>query len=115
MIQQGLNEKKIEVWNPSTVRDLQYVDDCVFNTISIIKSKKQNITINLGTGVSRNMAFVGKKIAKKLNCKLFLLNKSKPIAHKNYANIRLLKSIIKDNFLSRDFDEAIEKTIKYYK
>lgn len=49
LIRQALTEKKIEVWDPKTVRDLLYIDDMVDAVLAIAASSDAG-PLNIGSG-----------------------------------------------------------------
>ena len=114
MILQAHKEKKIDVWSPNTTRDFQYIDDCIRNTYKLLKIKSRNFTVNLGTGKANKMKDVATKISKIFQCKVNLLNKSIPISHKNYADIKLLNKVLKNKVTQTNLDKALELTSNYY-
>ena len=111
---QGLTENKIEVWAPNTIRDIQYIDDCVENSINLLRFVDKNITVNLATGNPVKIKYFAKKISALINCPLILLNKEKPISYKNYADITYLKQLLKDKLVISSLDKCLKLTTDYY-
>ena len=114
LILDGIYRKKIEVWSPETIRDFQYIDDCVDGIISVVKSVNLNGQIvNLASGKNKTMRDVVSIICELLGAKKIILNKPKPISNKIRAEIKKIKKYTgwrpKINFL-----DGIKKTIIYY-
>lgn len=115
MILQAIKEKKIDVWSPDTIRDFQFIDDCIFNTYSLLKYHDKNLTVNLCTGKPFKMKIIAKKISNFFNCPVYLLNKNKPISHENYGDTKFIKKILNNKLKISNFDQSLNTTSLFYK
>ncbi len=65
LIRQALTEGRMELWDPSTVRDLMYIDDTIDALVQVAASEDAG-PINLGTGrgttVGDLAAMIGRKV-----------------------------------------------------
>ena len=95
LITQGLNEKKIEVWNDRPSRDFTYVDDAVNALVSIAQTPSLvGEVVNLGSGVETRIAALATLISNVLG-ELPVVNLNKEVvgsARQSCANAKLRDS-----------------------
>lgn len=115
LILEGLTKKEVEVWTADTVRDFQYVDNCINNIVKISNAESLICeTVNLGSGFGMSVGEITDIICKYIGAKRIDIKKPKPISHKSIADISKLKSVL--NLSNEvDMEKAIHLTIEYYK
>ena len=68
LILQGINEGKIEVWDPRIIRDFIFVEDTINAIIKALQNDSTaNEIFNVGTGVGYSIKEVTETLAKMLN------------------------------------------------
>ena len=115
LIIEGLTKKKIEVWTADTVRDFQYIDNCIDNLIKIAESESLvGEVVNLGNGYGTTIGEITNKICELLGTINVYIKKPKPVSHKTISNVTKLKTMI-DWDPKVSLEEGIKRTIEYYR
>ena len=112
LIRQALTERKIELWDPSTVRDLMYVDDTVEALLTVVGSPEKG-PINVGAGRGITVGELAEKIAGRLGGGIQILDLKKKVIGS--------PALVSDNTRLRGLgwqervglDQGIERTIAW--
>ena len=92
---QNIFKKKISyVWSGKPIRDFIFVEDAADAIVKLLNSKFTGV-INLATGKSHNVKKVIDIISKYSNKEIRELDKKVTGPYKLFANVNLLKKIIK--------------------
>jgi UDP-glucose 4-epimerase len=65
LVRQAITDKKIELWDPSTVRDLMYIEDTVDALTSVAASPDRSV-VNVGSGRGLAVGELAKLIAERV-------------------------------------------------
>jgi UDP-glucose 4-epimerase len=65
LVRQAISDKKIELWDPTTVRDLMYIEDTVDALLAVVASPDRSI-INVGSGRGLAVGELAKIIAERV-------------------------------------------------
>ncbi len=116
LINQGLKNKQIDIWDGNAFRDLQYVDDLTENFLTVLldKNKSFNKTINLGSGQKISMKNIGLILSKQLKCGL-IVRETNSKSVNCYTSMDLFRKTFKKKIKKTKIETALKKTIKYYK
>ena len=115
LIVEGLKNNKIEVWAADTVRDFQYIDNCIDGLVSIAESEALvGETLNLACGYGITIGEITDMICMYIDAKRIDIKKPNPISHKSIGNITKLKSML-DWEPKVSLEKAVERTIDYYR
>mgnify|MGYP006093899853 CR=1 FL=1 len=114
LINQGLKNKKIEIWDKDSFRDIQYIDDLSknFQTVLLNKDKAFNKTLNLGSGYKTSMKYLGKLLSNKIKCDLDMKSKKKSV--NCYTSMNFFKKTFNKKIQRTPLEKALNKTISYY-
>ena len=112
LIRQALTEKKIELWDPSTVRDLMYVDDTV-EALMVIAASTERGPINIGAGRGITVGDLAQKIASRLGGGIEVLDLKKKVVG-SPALVSNNEKLIGLHWKERvGFEQGIDRTIEW--
>lgn len=114
LINQGLKNKKIEIWDKNSFRDIQYIDDLSknFQTVLFNKDKAFSKIFNLGSGYKTSMKHLGRLLSNKIKCDLITKSKKKSI--NCYTSMNFFKKNFNKKIQITPLEKALDKTISYY-
>ena len=115
LILQGLNTGKIEIWDPRTIRDFLYVDNCVDAYIEIVESESTTSeTMNLGSGQGIAAGELAEIVCQNLNATWVDVKKPAPVSSKLIGDIGKIKALTGWE-PKVTLDEGLNRTIDYFK
>lgn len=115
LILQGINEGKIEVWDPRIIRDFIFVEDTINAIIQALKNESTiNQTINVGTGVGYSIKEVVEMISNQLDVPWKDLQKYQDVPISLILDNSKITQLTgwKPNY---SIEQGLEKTVNYYK
>lgn len=112
LIRQALTERKIEIWDPRTVRDLMYIDNTV-DALLAIASSGQKTVVNVGAGRGMTVGELASTIAGRLGSTIPVVDLKKavlgsPALVSNNERLRAM-----DWSERVGFEDGIERTIAW--
>ena len=110
LIRQALTEGKIELWDPSTVRDLMYIDNTI-DALLLLAASGQKTTVNVGTGRAVRVGDLAETISRRLGGSVPVVDLKKKVIGSPalVSNNERLKSLGWTERVS--FEEGMERTI----
>jgi nucleoside-diphosphate-sugar epimerase len=112
LIRQALTEKKIELWDPSTVRDLMYIDNTI-DALLLIASSGSKAIVNVGAGRGITVGDLATTIVGRLGGGIPVVDLKKKVIGSPalVSNNDRLRSL---SWTERvPFDEGVERTIAW--
>ena len=112
LIRQALAERKIEIWDPRTVRDLMYIDNTI-DALLVVASSGQKTIVNVGTGRGVSVGELAEAISKRFGGSIPVIDLKKKVLGSPalVSNNERLKSL---SWTERvDFSEGVERTIEW--
>jgi len=112
LIRQALAERKIEIWDPRTVRDLMYIDNTI-DALLVVASSGQKTIVNVGTGRGVSVGELAEAISKRFGGAIPVIDLKKKVLGSPalVSNNERLKSL---SWTERvDFSEGVERTIEW--
>lgn len=115
LILQGLTAEKIEIWDPRTIRDFLYIDNCVDAYIRILGSDSTvGETMNLGSGQGIAAGELAEMVCQRLNTTWVDVKKPSPVSSKLIGDISKIKALT--GWEPRvSLAEGLDRTIAYFK
>ncbi|HJX13190.1 MAG TPA: NAD-dependent epimerase/dehydratase family protein [Dehalococcoidales bacterium] len=115
LILQGLRAGKIEIWDPRTIRDFLYIDNCVDAYIKILESESTiGETMNLGGGQGVAAGELAEMVCQRLNATWVDVKKPSPVSSKLIGDITKIKALT--GWEPRvSLAEGLDRTIAYFK
>jgi nucleoside-diphosphate-sugar epimerase len=112
LIRQALTERKMELWDPKTVRDLMYIDNTVEALLAVATSAEKD-PVNVGSGRSVTVGDLAKTIAARFGGDLPILDLKKSAGGSSalVSNNDRLRSLGWTERVS--FEEGIARTIEW--
>jgi dTDP-glucose 4,6-dehydratase len=95
LITQGLNENRVELWNPNPVRDFTYCSDAIDALIRVGENEDlAGETLNLGSGIGVKTGEVAEMIGELLQVEVVNLNKPSAGSSIYICNNRKMKAVV---------------------
>lgn len=115
LILQALTEGKIEIWDPHTIRDFLYIDNCVDAYIKIVESESTiGETMNLGSGQGVASGELADLVCQRLNTTWFDAKKPSPVSSKLIGDITKIRALTGwEPKIS--LEKGLDRTIEYFK
>jgi nucleoside-diphosphate-sugar epimerase len=112
LIRQALTEKKIELWDPSTVRDLMYIDNTI-DALLLIAASGSKATVNVGAGRGITVGELANTVAARLGGGITVLDLKKKVIGSPalVSNNDRLRSLGWSERVS--FEDGVERTIAW--
>lgn len=112
LIRQALTEKKIELWDPSTVRDLMYIDNTIDALLTLVSSGSKTI-VNIGTGRGVKVGDLAEVIVRKFGGGIPVLDLKKKVIGSPalVSNNERLRSLGWTERVA--FEDGVDRTIRW--
>ncbi len=114
LINQALEEGKIEVWDPKPIRDFTYVVDTVQAIVRVLKTEvTANEVLNIGTGRGQSTKEIARILSGLLNVPWVQVDKKMDVVSKLVVDISKVKSL---TGWSPKFshEEGLRSTVDHY-
>lgn len=112
LIRQALTERKIEIWDPRTVRDLMYIDNTIDALLTIAASGQQTV-VNVGAGRGITVGELATTIAGRFDKEIPVIDLKKAVLGSPalVSNNERLRSLSWSERVG--FEDGIERTISW--
>lgn len=112
LIRQALTERKIEIWDPRTIRDLMYIDDTIDALMAVAASGQTKI-VNVGAGRGITVGELATSIAGRFDHAVPVVDLKKAVLGSPalVSNNDRLRSLAWSERVG--FEEGIERTIAW--
>jgi len=112
LIRGALVDKKIEIWDPSTVRDLMYIDDTI-NALLAVAASTETSPINVGSGRATTVGELAHAISRRFGGEIPVVDLKKKVLGSPalVSNNGRLKSLGWSE--SVGFEAGVERTIEW--
>ncbi|MCI4335633.1 MAG: NAD-dependent epimerase/dehydratase family protein [Thermoplasmata archaeon] len=112
LIRQALTEKKIEIWDPRTVRDLMYIDNTIDALLAVATSGQKTV-VNIGAGRGITVGELAEAIAGRFGGQIPVVDLKKAVIGSPalVSNNERLRSLSWSERVG--FEDGIERTIDW--
>lgn len=112
LIRQALTERKIEIWDPRTVRDLMYIDNTIDALLTVAASGQQTV-VNVGAGRGITVGELATTIAGRFDQEIPVIDLKKAVIGSPalVSNNERLRSLSWSERVG--FEDGIERTISW--
>lgn len=112
LIRQALTERKIELWDPSTVRDLMYIENTI-DALLLVASSGSKATVNVGAGRGITVGELATAVSARLGGGISVVDLKKKVIGSPalVSNNDRLRSLGWTERVS--FEDGVERTIAW--
>ncbi len=112
LIRQALTERKIELWDPSTVRDLMYIENTI-DALLLVASSGSKATVNVGAGRGITVGELATTVSTRLGGGISVVDLKKKVIGSPalVSNNDRLRSLGWTEKVS--FEDGVERTIEW--